>query len=303
MKRATGTALLIGFTLLVSPALRGAGAPGSDAAQTQMASVRELYASASYEEALNVLASVNGSDPATSIEAEQYRALCLLAIGRQGEARLSVRRIVEQDPLYVPAETDVSPRIAALFSEARRDLLPALAKRQFADAKALYERQDHQLAATVLDRVLRIASDPAIKDAAGIEDLRLVADGLLTLARAKIAATPPPAPAPPPAPVAPPPPVVYSGDDPTVTVPVAITQEMPVWRATGPLRNGAVLSGLMRLVVSESGTVENVTLLRAVHPMYDGPLVKAAHTWTFKPAMKDGQPVKYAKVIQVQLKE
>jgi TonB family protein len=293
MKRGTGTVLLIGLTLLASPAI----------AQTQMASVRELYASASYEEALTLLASVNGGDSAASIEAEQYRALCLLAIGRLGEARASVIRIVERDPLYAPAETDVSPRIAALFTEARRDLLPAVAKRQFADAKALYEKQDHQLAATVLDRVVRIASDPAVKDAAGMEDLRLVADGLLTIARAKIAATPPPAPAPPPAAVAPAAPVVYSGDDPAVTVPVAISQEMPVWRATGPLRNGAVLSGLMRLVISESGTVENVTLLRAVHPMYDGALLKAAHTWTFKPAMKDGQPVKYAKVIQVQLKE
>jgi tetratricopeptide (TPR) repeat protein len=294
MKRATGTACLIGLTLLASPAL----------AQTQMASVRELYASASYEEALNVLANVNGGDPATSIEAEQYRALCLLAIGRQGEARASVRRIVEQDPLYVPAEAEVSPRIAALFTEARKDLLPAVAKREFADAKALYERQEHQLAVTVLDRVVRIAADPAVKDAAGIDDLRLVADGLLTLARAKLAAaTPPPAPALPPAPAAPAAPIVYSGDDPTVSVPVAISQEMPVWRATGPLRNGTVLTGLMRLVISEAGAVEKVTMLRAVHPMYDGPLLKAAYAWTFRPAMKDGQPVKYAKVIQVQLKE
>jgi TonB family protein len=293
MKRATATAYLIGLTLIAPPAL----------AQTQMASVRELYASASYEEALNVLASVNGSDSATSIEAEQYRALCLLAIGRQGEARAAVRRIVEQDPLYAPAEADVSPRIAALFTEARKDLLPAVARQQFADAKALYERQDHQLAATVLDRVVRITSDPAVKDAAGIEDLRLVADGLLTLTRAKVAATPPPAPALPPAPPTPAAPIIYSGDDSAVTVPVAISQEMPVWRSTGPLRNGALLTGLMRLIINESGTVEQVTMLRAVHPMYDGALLKAAQAWTFKPATKDGQPVKYAKVIKVELKE
>jgi TonB family protein len=303
MRRATATAYLIGLTLVASPAIRGEGGPGPDDAQTQMASVRELYASASYEEALNVLASVNGSDPAISIEAEQYRALCLLAIGRQGEARASVRRIVEQDPLYMPAEADISPRVAALFTEARKELLPAVARQQFADAKALYERQDHQMAATVLDRVVRITSDPAVKDAAGIEDLRLVADGLLTLARTKVAATPPPAPAIPPAPALPAAPIIYSGDDPTVTVPVALTQEMPVWRSTGPLRNGAVLSGLMRLVISETGTVEKVTMLRAIHPMYDAALLKAAEAWTFKPATKDGQPVKYAKVIKVELNE
>jgi TonB family protein len=283
--------------------LAASPAPG----QTQMASVRELYASASYEDALNALASVNGSDAATAIEAEQYRALCLLAIGRQGEARASVRRIVEKDPLYAPAEAEVTPRIATIFAETRRELLPAAARKEFAEAKALYEGNEHAEAVERLERVVRITSDPAVRTVAGLEDLNLVADGLLTLARAKAASeaaarvAPPPAPAPAPAP--PPAPIIYGGDDPGVTVPVAVTQEMPPWRPPTNIRNGVVLSGLVRVIIDESGKVENAMMLRAIHPSYDTTLLRTARSWTFKPAMKEGQPVKYAKVIEVQLQE
>jgi TonB family protein len=278
------------------------------AGQTQMASVRELYAAASYEDALSALAGVNGSDPATAIEAEQYRALCLLAIGRQGEARASVRRIVEKDPLYAPVESELTPRIATLFAETRRELLPAAARKEFAEAKALYEQKEHAEAVARLERVVRITSDPAVTQVAGLEDLNLVADGLLTLARAKAASdatarvAPPPAPAPA-SPAPPPAPIIYGGSDPTVTVPVAVTQEMPPWRPPTNLRNGVVLSGLVRVIIDETGKVESATMLRAIHPSYDTALLRAARGWIFKPAQKDGQLVKYAKVIEVQLQE
>lgn len=288
---------LVLVTLAASPA-RG---------QTQMASVRELYAAASYEDALSALANVNGGDPATTIEAEQYRALCLLAIGRQGEARASVKRIVEQDPLYSPVEADVTPKIATLFAETRRELLPGAARKEFAEAKTLYEQKEHAEAVVRLERVVRITADPAVAAVAGLEDLHLVADGLLTLARAKAASdaaarvAPPPVPAP--VAPAPPPPTIYGGDDPTVTVPVAVTQDMPPWHPPTNIRNGVVLTGLVRVIIDETGKVESAMMLRAIHPSYDTALVRAARTWTFKPALKDGQPVKYAKVMEIQLRE
>jgi TonB family protein len=292
---------MFGLVLIV---LAASPAPG----QTQMASVRELYASASYEDALNALANVNGGDGATAIEAEQYRALCLLAIGRPGEARASVRRIVERDPLYSPVEADVTPRIATLFAETRRELLPGAARKEFTEAKALYEQKNHAEAVAKLERVVRITSDPAVAAVAGLEDLNLVADGLLTLARAKTASdaaarvTPPPAPAPA-APAPPPAPIIYSGNDSTIAVPVALTQEMPPWRPPTNIRNGVTLSGLVRVIIDETGKVEKATMLKPIHPSYDTALLRAARTWTFKPALKDGQPVKYAKVIEVQLQE
>jgi TonB family protein len=292
--------LMSGLVLVV---LVASPAPG----QTQIASVRELYAAASYEDALSALATVNGSDPATAIEAEQYRALCLLAIGRQGEARASVRRIVEQDPLYSPAEAEVTPRIATIFAETRREVLPAAARREFAEAKALYEQKEHAEAVARLERVVRITSDPAVNAVAGLEDLHLVADGLLTLARAKAASdaarvAPPPAPVPA-LPAPPPAPIIYGGDDTTVTAPVVVSQEMPPWRPPTNIRNGVTLTGRVRVIIDEAGKVERATMLRPLHPSYDTALLRAARAWSFKPALKDGQPVKYAKVIEVQLQE
>ena len=98
-------------------------------------------------------------------------------------------------------------------------------------------------------------------------------------------------------------PIIYGGDDASVTVPVALTQEMPPWRPPTNIRNGVTLSGLVRVIIDETGKVESATMLRAIHPSYDTALLRAARTWTFKPALKDGQPVKYAKVIEVQLQE
>jgi TonB family protein len=276
------------------------------AAQAQLDSARKLYASASYEEALNLLAAVRDADVATTIEAEQYRALCLLAIGRPGEAHEAVRRIVAQNPLYSPAGRDVSPRIAALFEETRRELLPGIARTSFGEAKALFVQQEHQRAYEILDRVAQIISDPAVSDLVELDDLRLVADGLLILAKAKTASAPVSAPAshdtPPPSPPVSSAPTVFSSNDKDVTVPAALVQEMPVWRSPGGLPPGAVLSGLVRLVIDENGSVEGVTLLRGIHPSYDAALVRAAREWKFRPALKAGQPVKYAKIIQIQLR-
>ena len=135
-----------------------------------------------------------------------------------------------------------------------------------------------------------------------------MADGLLTLARARQRRTPPlespcrhaPVPA---LPAPPPAPIIYGGDDASVTVPVALTQEMPPWRLPTNIRNGVTLSGLVRVIIDETGKVESATMLRAIHPSYDIGAPRAARTWTSSPALKDGQPVKYAKVIEVQLQE
>ncbi|HYM26136.1 MAG TPA: hypothetical protein VEU08_23120, partial [Vicinamibacterales bacterium] len=54
--------------------------------QDSLASVRELYASAAYEDALNVLAKLPPDRPADEARTiEQYRAFCLIALGRTGE--------------------------------------------------------------------------------------------------------------------------------------------------------------------------------------------------------------------------
>ena len=56
------------------------------------ASAKTLYAAAAYEEALSELA--NADDGTDVDQIEQYRALCLIALGRTDEAARSLEQIV-----------------------------------------------------------------------------------------------------------------------------------------------------------------------------------------------------------------
>src|SRR5262245_5887563 len=78
-------------------------------AAPDLANVRELYASASYAEALEVLGALEGADNTEVVE--QYRALCLLALGRTTDAERALERIILRRPLYVVPAADVSPRL------------------------------------------------------------------------------------------------------------------------------------------------------------------------------------------------
>ena len=76
-----------------------------------LAAARELYASAAYEDALAVLNKLPDTNrPDETRVVEQYRALCLLALGRTGEAERAIEAVVNGDPSYRPA-SDVSPRV------------------------------------------------------------------------------------------------------------------------------------------------------------------------------------------------
>src|SRR6266550_6238174 len=94
-------------------------------AQDSLASARDLYASAAYEDALAVLNRLHSSDQHASgandgRTIEQYRAFCLLALGRSAEAERAIEAVVAAEPTYHPSNTDVSPRVRSAFSDVRR---------------------------------------------------------------------------------------------------------------------------------------------------------------------------------------
>src|SRR5215218_11351086 len=82
-------------------------------AQDSLGAARDLYVSASYDEALGVLRRIDAPtlQAADRLAINQYRALCLLALGRTVEAEQAIERVVSLDPLYRPTETDASPRL------------------------------------------------------------------------------------------------------------------------------------------------------------------------------------------------
>ncbi len=118
--------MMIGAQIVLVLALVVAQAGLTGAPPSDLAAVRQLYASASYEEALSRLSGLGGTSDIQQVE--QYRALCLLGLGRTAEAEQALERLVDGNPLYTIADADVSPRLVSMFHEVRRRLLPGTTK-------------------------------------------------------------------------------------------------------------------------------------------------------------------------------
>ena len=111
-------------------------AAGVAAAQDPLAAARDLYASARYDEALAALNTLRVREdvsvkPADVRALEQYRSLCLLALGRSSEAEEAISNVIAVDPFYVPAEGEAAPRIRGAFQDVRtsRDLYAEAVRR------------------------------------------------------------------------------------------------------------------------------------------------------------------------------
>jgi TonB family protein len=268
---------------------------------------RELYTSARYDEALAVLNDLRPSDNGSAVSdrkaIEQYRSLCLLALGRGSEAESAIAAVVTADPGYQPGEVEASPRVRAAFSDVRRRLLPEIASGRYAEAKVFFDRKDHAAAARHFRQVIALLDDP---DMGGkLPDLRMLASGFLDLSVA--ASAPPPEPARPVAAAAvpaPPPPTpqrdpnrAYTMGDTQVAAPVMIKQEMP--RLTPAMKSQARDKGVVEIVIDELGRVTNVMIRESVHPMFDADLIAHARDWRYRPATLAGKPVRYRKMIQI----
>jgi len=281
----------------------------SASAQDSLASARDLYASAAYEDALAVLNRLHTTDqrPADGRIIEQYRAFCLLALGRGTEAEHAIEAVVSAEPTYHPSNADVSPRVRTAFSDVRRRMLPSIIQQSYAEAKAAFDRREFAAAADKFGKVLDALADPDVGAAAKqppLSDLHTLAVGFHDLA---VQASAPPPPAPTPAPAAPPPaPVnavpaakkIYTIVDNDVVPPTTINQSMPLY-PTRPVPPG---KGTLEIVIDESGMVESALIRASVNSLYDMLAVQATRSWRYKPATVNGVPVKFSKDIIITLK-
>ena len=283
---------------LASPALAQEGPLGV---------ARDLYASARYDEALAMLNGVRqqeSSNPTNLRSIEQYRSLCLLALGRGAEAEAAIAVVVASDPMYQPTETEASPRVRTAFSEVRQRQLPDIARTRYASAKALYDRKDYSAAEQQFRELLRLIDDPDMGGRLG--DLRTLVMGFVDLTAANAA---PPAPepkpeprreeVPPPAPqpAAPDPQRVFTSDDDGVTPAQPIRQEVP--RVPTQIANQTRERGILDVTIDEQGRVIAAAIRVGLHPIYDSQILLAAKEWRYQPATMNGRPVKFRKIIQI----
>jgi hypothetical protein len=282
-------------------------------AQDALGAARALYQSAAYDEALlrlNTLrATAHPGDEARFIE--QYRAFCLLALGRTTEAERAMEAVITVAPAFRPSEADESPRVRAAFSEVRRRVLPGIIQQEYVQAKAALERHDAASARTGFQRVLDLLADA---DVAGVvnqpplSDIRALAAGFRELSaastprRAPAAAVAAPVEAPTPASAGVPTPQavndrIYGVEDGHVVRPVALRES---WASLADVF--AVRTGVIEIVIDETGSVETATMSVGVNAVYDRLALTEAKRWRYKPATFDGVPVKFRKVILLDLK-
>ena len=289
-------------------------------AQEPLTKAKALYETAKYEEALTVLAPVH--EP----EAQQYRALCMLALGRTQDASGEVDSLIASAPTFEPSAEDVPPRFVSLVSDAKKRLLPRIARKTFAEAREQFKSGDRAEALKKFDLVVTLASTGAFKDTSDADDLRTLASGFIELARASAPArpaptTPVPAPEPPKVaeatPAAPPvstpaaarAPARAAAPAPSATAPqasadvrqpVAVRQTIPAIPSSISGQGSPTAS--VKVEIGTDGHVVNASMQKSAHPLYDRLVLQAAREWLYTPATLNGRPVPSEKIVTIQLR-
>ncbi len=276
------------FWIVCSVFVVAASATSTASAQDAMQSVKELYASAAYEDALSAAGKIDGGG-APSLEAEQYRVFCLVALGRMDEASQAVEEVLNISPEYRPDAAQASPRIQSLFSDVRRRIGPALVKRMYQQGRAAMDRKDREGAVSQFEAMLRIANDPDVRSDATIAELKELGSGFLELSKSLPAK---------PKPVEPTPANTVAARPSVIVPPVAIQQKLPPW-VPDPVSRATEFRGAVRVQISADGKVTSAEIMKSVHPAYDQSLLRAARGWIYEPAKKDGVAIPSEKTVEV----
>ena len=287
------------------------------AAEDPLAAARDLYASAAYEEALAALTRLHDDTPASvpAEQVEQYRAFCLFALGRTREAVGVSESLIAKNPTLQLDSAEASPRIISMFADVRKRLLPGLIREHYKAARAALEAKDAADAETQFGQVRRMIDEAekvnAIDDT--LADMRVLVDGFLDLARtsrATAAARPAPQPAPPaatdvPSRSQPPaPPTIFDSTVPGVTPPVAVHQDVPSYpRSLVTIVKTDVTKGTLEVLIDENGNVVRSVMRDSVNPIYDSLVVRASKSWKYRPALIGETPVKYVKLIAINVQK
>lgn len=158
-----------------------------------LAEARRLYQTAAFGDSLAVLARLDDpakrlEDPLLSESIDEYRTLCLLALGRQAEAERAMEALLMRHPLLMPGLDERPPKFVALYHAVRVRFLPRLAAATYAAAKRRYDAGDFVTASRHFQETIGILRSVTVDTsyAAVAADLETLAGGFLSLALQRI---------------------------------------------------------------------------------------------------------------------
>ena len=273
--------------------------------QEMLASAKSLYESASYEAALSEFSAIHTSELADTVDT--YKALCLLGLGRVRDAEQALELVVTRQPMLVLNDTEYSPRVVALFRDVRKKALPAAAQQLYTAARTDYENKKYDAAAAGFKQALQViadigpgvADDDAGRSEGTVERLRHACrrqdrgagctssasgggsggahgccrgdrSGVLHAGRYRRHSA-----------------CDCGAADPGMDV-----------HGYAPNR---VFSGTLEVLIDEKGSVETATLAEPVWPPYDLVLLSAAKRWQYQPAVRQGKPVKFKRMLVINI--
>ena len=309
-------------------------------AQEALASAKSLYESASYEAALSELNQIQNSELADTVDTYKALCLLGLGRTRDAEQALEavvIRKplLVLDDDEYSPRVIALFRDVRKKALPAAAQQLYLNARSDYENKKYDVAATGFKQALQV---IADIAPESQTQT---IADLKELSSGFATLAEAKVGTQPParaaaaPQPSVPsapalstPAPSTPAPstsapsipapstsaqstsapstpaarfvPGFYTLADIDVTPPVIVAQQIPPWTFTAHAPN-RVFTGTLELVIDEKGSVEAAKLTDPIWPPYDLALLQAAKLWRYQPAVRQGKPVKFKRILVINM--
>ncbi len=253
-------------------------APAATRLDTTVRNAESSGASASPATSSAPVATVGSASPRES----QRRATALLAQGQTAEAAMVFDALLLSNPLYEPNPTELTPEALSTFRTSQRLLLPNIAQRDFERGRAALSAGDPDRAlslgkeaAAIMDR--RVAeTPPQLRD----QVQRLVEEATT----AKSAADE----------------IVYTANDKGVIAPRELSRGFPLNPPTGvpPSRVGT-----LDMIIGRDGGVEFVHLITPLNRYHERMIVSAAKAWRYRPATRNGRPVRFHLTVKINLPE
>jgi len=191
--------------------------------------------------------------------------------------------VLRADPTFQPSQ-EVSPRLQELFAAVRSRVQPDLARDHYLNGKSLFERREYEAGLKELTLATQLTKDSQGVTMPGLSDLETLAVGFRDLAERAVAALAARS--------------ATASVAPKLVPPSVLYQELPPWPRELVVRPGQ-MTGKLDIVVSATGEVGSITLVKGIHPVYDTMLIAAAKRWRYKPATRDGKPAAFVRQLTV----